>query len=64
MDLDEDSDLEIDFDWSDDISNIGAGLDWGPTAHAHRATLDLLQKTLSLSHKQHKSNTQHISQEI
>ncbi len=31
MDLDEDSDREIDFGWSDDISDLGAGMDWGPT---------------------------------
>jgi hypothetical protein len=57
MDLDEDSDLKIDFDWSDDISKLGAGTDWGPTARAHHVALDLLQKTLSLSHKQRKSDT-------
>ncbi len=31
MNLDEDSDLKIDFDWLDDISGLGAGMDWGPT---------------------------------
>jgi hypothetical protein len=64
MDLDEDSDLKIDFDWLVDISNLGAETDWGPTAQAHCAALDLLQKALSLSHKQHKSDTRHLSQEI
>jgi hypothetical protein len=64
IDLDEDSDIEIDFDWSDDISNLDAGADWGPTACMHCAALDLLQKAQSLSHKQCKSNTQHLSQEI
>ncbi len=64
MDLDEDSDLKIDFDWLDYISNLGAGTDWGPMARAHRMALDLLQKALSLSHEQCKSDIRHLSQEI
>ncbi len=64
MDLDEDSDLEVDFDWSDDISDLGAGTNWGRTACRHCTALDLLQKALSMSHKQRKSDTRHLSQEI
>jgi len=64
MELDDESDLEVEFDWQDDISDIGAGTDWGPPVRMHRAALDLLQRAMMLSHRQHKSNTRLLSWEI
>ncbi len=42
MELDDESDLEVEFDWQDDISNLGAEMDWGPPVCTHRAALNLL----------------------
>ncbi len=64
MELDEESDLEVEFDWQDDISNLGAGTDWGPPVRVHRTALNLLQRAMMLSHRQHKSDTQLLSREI
>jgi hypothetical protein len=64
MELDDESDLEVEFDWQDDISDIGAGTDWGPPVRMHRAALDLLRRAMVLSHRQHKSNTRLLSWEI
>jgi hypothetical protein len=42
MELDDEGDLEVEFNWQDDISNLGTGTDWGPPARLHRVALDLL----------------------
>jgi hypothetical protein len=64
MELDDESDLEVEFDWQDDISDLGAGTDWGPPVSTHRAALDLLRRAMMLSHRQHKSDTRRLSWEI
>ncbi len=64
MELDDESDLEVKFDWQDDISNLGAGTDWGPPVRAHRAAIDLLRRAMMLSHRQDKSDTRLLSWEI
>jgi hypothetical protein len=64
MKLDDESDLKVEFDWQDDISDLGAGTDWGPPVHAHCAALDLLQRAMMLSHRQHKSDTRLLSWDI
>jgi hypothetical protein len=42
MELDDKSDLKVEFDWQDDISNLGTGMDWGPPVRAHCVALNLL----------------------
>ncbi len=64
MELDDKSDLEVEFNWQDDISNLGAGTDWGPPVCTHRVALNLLQRAMMLSHRQYKSNTRLLSREI
>jgi hypothetical protein len=63
MKLDDKSDLEVEFDWQDDISNLGAGTDWGLLVCVHSMTLNLLQRAMMLSHRQHKSITRLLSWE-
>ncbi len=64
MELDDKSDLEVEFDWQDDISDLDAGTDWGPPVCVHRVALNLLRRAIILSHRQLKSDTQLLSREI
>jgi hypothetical protein len=39
--------VEVEITWDDDLSMLGANADWGPTAHAHRSAIKLLQQAIS-----------------
>ncbi len=47
MELDDKSDLEVEFNWQDVISNLGAGTNWGPPVRVHRAGLKDLDSLIS-----------------
>jgi hypothetical protein len=46
--IDLEEELDLDFGWTDNISELEKGMDWGPSSRVHQAALKLLWKAVSL----------------
>jgi len=61
MDINHDGGLALGFDWDEEISDLGIGTDWGPTARAHRTALNLLNKAVTATYASHKPDMEDLA---
>jgi len=64
MVINHDGGLALNFDWDEEISDLGIGTDWGPPARAHRTALNLLNKAVTAAYASHKPDMEELAEDI